>query len=846
MKSKRIIPHNNDASKVSAVMSKLDSVEKETKPKNLHPENGQGVLTTTKSRLKNNEDILSLFPDTEYSIRLLISSILAPNDLVNVKLNYSIENLVLPDNIKSLLTTTISKYVSKEHKLEDNLPNILEESIFKSGCFARLVVPEASLDEIINADIYKEDLTVQNYIEKLESENTFLGEDTKLELTTQDGTDTKTLFKDAKKSLSFKLKNKAEAELIHTAISNFGVSDNLNLLTANDKLTKLTTQEVSNELLSGNKYVLSNLDNSENLNKALNLLYGNKNTNDKSETDGTIIVSTSEDTVRESIGKPLQMILPAESIIPVHVIGDPSKHIAYFIAIDGNGVPLKVNSKWDSSITAIGGEKGEDAITKAKKALKGITSKDNNVSNMSEIYEEIVTKTLKAKISNGKFKDAVEVAEYNEIYRVMLNRALKDQKTRLLFVPADLVSYYAYDFRENGTGKSLLEKASMLFSFKAILLFNKITASVVNSTTTTEIGVTLDPDDPDQDKTMETIMSLSARARQGRIPWGTLDMNDLVNWTTHHGLSYNFKNNGNLPDLELEQNESTPNVALPEDAIGDEVDKMIGHIFGVTPEMVDLGKEPDFATTIVSKNLLFLKKVIHWQDRVNPFITEDVKRLVINDMDIMEDIYDIVDSSLVKICKGLKLEVPNEIADKEKLIKLISGEVIKSLRIALPKPADEEEENLKKVLEAHTEKLDTIIDIIMGSDALPEELIGELSGKMDYFKGLLKAVLTRKFMVENGYLSEVSEFIGMDGKGKADSPLLKEIEDYVKDFSEVMLPFLKNVNKIKVNTDTKIEKIESGEDDTPPEDNTPESNTDGGEEIVEEPIPEEVIEKPTE
>lgn len=91
---------------------------------------------------------------------------------------------------------------------------------------------------------------------------------------------------------------------------------------------------------------------------------------------------------------------------------------------------------------------------------------------MEEIYSHIITAKIKKRLSGGLLGDLAAIEEDNtDVYRVMMTRMLKKQKTKLL-LPSELVSYYAFKYRENGTGESLLETITVLSSIRAILMTN--------------------------------------------------------------------------------------------------------------------------------------------------------------------------------------------------------------------------------------------------------------------------------------------------------------------------------------------------------------------------------------
>jgi len=77
---------------LETIISKLTSKDNAPKGKEHSvPLNGAGLNKVTDSvreRIRNNEDIVQLFPDVELAIQILTSSILSPNDMMIPTLQY--------------------------------------------------------------------------------------------------------------------------------------------------------------------------------------------------------------------------------------------------------------------------------------------------------------------------------------------------------------------------------------------------------------------------------------------------------------------------------------------------------------------------------------------------------------------------------------------------------------------------------------------------------------------------------------------------------------------------------------------------------------------------------------
>ena len=783
--------------RANAIISKLNTPT--GKSNNQVTQNMGDLSAITNSiteRIQNNENIVQLFPDVELSIQILTSSILAPNDMLTTSINYQVPDMHIPSDVNQHILETIKKYINANYDIENNLSTIVREALFTKGSYIEAILPEASIDQIINTDIAGS-VSVENHIEKITASTiTYLSDSTSDDkLSTEEFEDP-----DAK---------------THEELTISG-EDLLVVITDNNKV--LSANEAYKRNLSGVVKKLVHPELATESDDKLDNLFRKTTYTDNEFLD----IKAYADTDRESIGKPLVFKLPTDGVIPVHVIGDVTKHLGYFVILDEKGTPInsssKMPSKEDEMNKLIANKDTKlNIIKKAQTALHGITKKDPTLGNVEEVYSTLVESKLKKRLSGGMFGDIAEIEDNTDVYRVMFQRALTGMKTRILFIPEQSVAYYAFDYRENGTGKSMLEKVSMLFSIRSILLFSRLMANIKNSVTTTEVTAELDDNDPDPEKTMEKIISETMKTRQTQLPIGVTKIDDMVDWTHKVGFKYNFKHK-RLPDMQISTSDEGTSKIVPDSDLDDMIQEHIIMSFGLTPELVQSGYDPDFATTALANNVLLAKRVIQLQGTLTPQLSDHVQKLLNNDTIIREKIKTIVTNNIAKITKLLKKNTGDEniedlLTNKEVIIEYVVNTYFNRLQLTLPKPEVTEADNMNEAFEKYTTALDDYLDLILSSDALPDEIMGEMSDKMDGVKSAMKAVLTKKWMSDNGYMPEISEFLTKDDDGKPVFNLLEDYNDYVQTLSDAILPFLKANKKITDKVDDTIEKIDDGEEE---------------------------------
>ncbi len=302
----------------------------------------------------DNENILELFPELEEGLRILVNAVLAPKDLNSTEVNYS-----LPTNLKvSILSTKlipiVEEVLSKDLKLKELLPDIIYETLGTNGCYPMVVIPESSVDDLINdrTSISTESLTEHFGNSRHIKSKGFLGDskaikDTKRssfgfeDIINSGGVFTRTPMSDPRVLLD----KENNDSLIR-------VTDNFEILKLPSIVSLKREQEVNKTLALSEGSLFHGL---EDINLNGYGSYANTNLNDIQLTqllykgnvnirNVTRKIKTSDETKRANIGAPLTKLLPAESVIPVVLSGDKKKHIAYFCLLDGVGNPLSKDS----------------------------------------------------------------------------------------------------------------------------------------------------------------------------------------------------------------------------------------------------------------------------------------------------------------------------------------------------------------------------------------------------------------------------------------------------------------------------------------------------------------------
>lgn len=835
---------------VAAVVSKFVKPREQSLFRPTEPNADVGMINsgieqiskTIMGRIEDNENIFKLFPDIELAIQIIISSILSPKDMVKSELIYRAKDSALPAQMVSKMVQYVRDEIEKYYKLEDELPVILRDALFKSGSHVKAILPESAVDQLINS---KTTLTT----ESMYSEDIF---------SSKDGRKVRHLGllgdphekKETKRGLVFESALHARSQTAYNAAlytSNFEtksdfvqmdrfkesmarlveVTDNFQFLkvpklieTVNQQsVSRLTGSKLSQRVIAAEQYYQYQAQQSGGKptpNELSNILYKSANT----DYTPFLNVPSSSNLRRKSVGRPLVLTLPSEAAIPVHIPGDVSKHIGYFVPVDIDGNPVTVDSAaYDSGqglSSMLQSDKSNTSLSsllteKARRNLgnDGIVP---TIEHLGELYADIVERDLMERLIKGAYGKQLQISRNNEIYRIMLMRTLKSQMTRLVYIPADYITYFAFNFHRNGVGKSYLDDLSNITSLRAMVLFSKVMAKVKSSIATTHVNVTLDQRDHDPVKTIEMAKHLVAKARQQYFPHGLNRVVDLTDWIQRAGIEITFEGHPRLPETKFNFESRNTQHVMPDD----DLDELFRHQtymhFGLSPETVDSAARADFATTIEQNSILFARRILMLSNTFTADITEYAKKIISNDETILE--------GLSQILQEHKADIESILTDEEKELfnqnpasftTYLIQSFVETFEVDLPKPDSTRNASQKAAIDSYEEMVDKGLNYIFSSDVLPQEFGGATNEYVEAIKSAWKAALMRRWMADNNYAPELFDITNRSEDGQPMANLLEMTKSYTENIMLNIVSFLNKMKASKEAANKDIDKLNAGD-----------------------------------
>jgi hypothetical protein len=727
------------------------------------------IYKRMKSVSENNENIIKLFPDIELCVQILVGNILSPKNMTGTYLIYKLEAQMASATATAEILDHIKNHISKHYKLEEKLPEWIREAMFEKGAYVTAIIPESSVDTVINGDLEGGYVSTESY------KNAFTEMASPLGLLSEDSHDA---------TLSASLEG--YSDVIKTNMSdivkgqNFSIVDNYDVLKLPKVRASMRRRAVMDIVRRKKPDVsMEKLEYTDIFRSSTARLQ-----------DGNVkVVKTKEESTRTSLGAPMVVKLNSEAVIPIFTPGDPTKHLGYIVLLDGNtGYPLndftKTNLEASSNNVYSGSYSGaNNQASLTQKAIKNMIgeSSDVGINTIYEIYKDVVEKQILNKVKRGIYGYDVELSDKNDIYFTMFSRALANQKTSMLFLPAELVTYLTYDYNKNGTGRSILENLSVLMSMRAIMLMAKIVAFAKKAIDVTNVNITFDPNDPDPEKTMEEVMDSVMKLRENSFPLGINNPSDLVDWAQRAGLKFSYENHPGMPAVKVDFEAANLDHEIPSDDLEDVIRKQGIMAMGLSPEQVDNAFSPEFAVTVTSNNLLMAKRTIINQVKTEVALNKFCHDIIINDEELRAVIKQSLAAHIADIDKHLtptEKTLYNDSLDDfyEHLIdKLANG-----LRVSLPRPESISTDNMSAEYDKHKENLEKVLDSIISTDILPQDLAGDMSDHVDTVKNVFKHYLLRTWMSENNFFPEAFDLIKQTAEGEDKLDLNKVMAEHIR------------------------------------------------------------------
>jgi len=761
-----------------------------------------GVFRRTLRDATDIRNIFQIMPDLHLPREILISAIMSPGDLAQQTLIFGNEMEGCESAMLSPLTNALEQFFSNTKKIPSKVAEWADDALIWSGAHPILIIPEATLDRLVLGEEEASMESISSYggefVDGWYKPKGIFG----LSVPTSEGEGYVSL-----ESAQGRLNSKAMLEY-HT-IKHATKGKRISLpFRVTDNMAVLRTPAVAKlkrSRLMENAYGTPSLESRKRQRKA-----------DKAKAEGTSdnqvftkfyrqpqkvqnsrlqMVQNTTKGDRTYGGHPLEYHLATEAVMPVCVPGDESNHVGYIILLDANGYPISYsrrlnyyddvrrNSMAGADNAGSAGAVAGELINMSKDAIVGGVANASNsqIDRLAELHAQILDADIVARLKNGMLGGDFELSHTEHVDRLMFARSMKNQLTTMLYVPAELMIYMAFEYNEYGIGKSILEDAKSLAAMRGAVTVAQVIGATKNAIPGKDINITLPEDDGDPLGTATFMANEALGLAYHQFPMAISSAAGLAEQLQLSSMNVNVKNNPRFPEIEAPITPRESSYAQIDSDLVQQLRDDLTRVFGLTPEMVDSVNQPDFATTAVQNSLMLQKRVMVIQAKLNPMITDYVRVFTYNSGILITELLELIEQNAKFLPDDFK-------DDPEGFLE----EFLNNLIVELPKP---ESDNLTKQMELFnnfSETLDKALPAYLREEYFdgysPDEIKEALPTAIESWKG----VILRDWMRKRGILRELDVFSTAED-GSPVMNLTEEMSNHIENVMKTMGGFMKRV-----------------------------------------------------
>lgn len=727
----------------------------------------QKVVDDTHSKIYELRDLTTIAPEITVAKRVIVSTIMSPQDLNTNTVKLSLNYEGLSPEVKTNILGKLNTFFNQEYHLASKLYSWLATAGFEEGAKAILVLPKHELD-VQNA--------IADALSAQETKNLIVKEDLCPSLEGYSGPDRDSIGNELQN-----IQDAVQAEL-EIALENLGSEKFFKEHTPftesveNKKITIGGTTDLATHLREGMfKLLRRNGDGTVVVTRDVKTISkANINVSDKlkdllrdaeaqfsgftyNEKTGKaeVVANTRSyyitDNIRVGEGDlPIVIELPAECVIPVCAPRDNKNHIGYFVMLDEQGQPVSGNTNYFKS--------GSTDVTNrlamtAAKAIYGnatltsfaelANSPKVVLQQMTDVFAVAVNKLLAAKLGREGLT-GLDINMHNAVGKALFMNLLAKNKIKLVFVPEPMMVYYRFDHRDDGTGKTFLEDVGQMLALRTTLMVARLMAAIDNATVHRTIEMDLDEKETNP---LQAIQIAVRQALSKYAPSFSTEVQTAAESLVNRNITVRPKSMaGTTDNLSVSIDKQYGNSQAPDTDIMDKLNNWIAMGLGGLPASVlNQLSENEFSRSVATTNMYFANTVSGWQESIKPYN----KKFVCNYISCSSRLVEIIRHELEADKGGepekLKENKSSDVVD-EKISKQIRM-IISSIDVDLPPPEMAAKKAHFEEINAYMEMIQKAVEVIYADDIVVDE---ELKGSMNTVRAAIVSQLLREFLPRLG------------------------------------------------------------------------------------------------
>lgn len=706
-----------------------------------------------KNKIQSKE-LKALAPEINKAKTIVTASILSPNDMQEDSVSFTLD---VDENMCSVpcqkvITDKLSAYFKDVLQIDVKLADWIDEITFGAGAVPVMIMPESMLRSMIETSyIPATESFDYNDLMNFWDNKIYSKHDEDFSFSFE------SLYSESDYNKVFDLipvtensKNTSRKDLEKSKVA--FVKNTLNSIYSSDLIS------VHEDPRCAFLPVLEKLNNKSNIRSKIESILKTDESIRYREQKGYDLSKYSTDT-STLLDHPLFLTLPTESIIPMCVPGSPSDHIGYFCLLDDNGNPITN----DSLMTTSDGKLSKLLNSNFQANFDTILCNNYKEEKIreklySELHEDILDRYLINAAQKMEYK-SVSIVKNSEIYRNMLRRLLDNQKTKLLFIPAELLTYFCFEYNDDGTGRSKLADIVWPLTMKTTLITSRMMASIEEALNKDKITINFDKKVSDEQSVLNSLRDMLLSNKS--VKW-TYDPVATADNIIKRSVSVVPRNIPGLEGFEVEHEKMNSSIPKPDSDLLDEINNLLTKSLIVPPSALNELNETEYSRTVASNNLFFSKEILGMQKKVCALMDKLLRTYCtyskpIRDM-IEQTLKDSIDpKEEVGDADGVVDEDGNE---NDVLIKINS--IINNINTRLPKPNIAPMKAQYETFQSHVEMLESIINKVYPSEFSEEDR--DMQEILSIQKANLMTDFIKPMLLESGF----SKYISLEALGEID------------------------------------------------------------------------------
>lgn len=748
------------------------------------------ISSNTAQNVMDSDSIAQLLPDIELVEQILVGSILSPKDMVDTNTSYVTAENQFDSELAAPMLEVVETHFKRDYKIDDRMDLILEKILTTKGACITAVLPENNLDMIINGGRRLSMETFDVVLNRLQNHQPlgFLGHPTEARVSMESFNGN---YQD-----TAKVKGRIKDHAIELGFVT--VTDNYDVLKSPDFKKRRREMAISSKLQrrrTSMESAAANLMHSEGLTaEQIDQLYRKRPVQGR---HAQVLVSQPY-MERAPVGHPLSIDLPIEAVVPVFVPGKPDEHVGYFVLLDNFGRPVVKSNGRDfygemrTSFQENRRENTSSLLRMTREAMGNLYQEGTlELEQVHQTYAAILENDLQNRLRNGMYDEELEIGMTEEIQRIMLYRAFKAQNTQLLYVPAELISYIAFNYNEDGIGQTLLARSKILANMRSILLFADTMSAVRNAIGRKKVNINIDNGDTDPEKTISDIQTMILESAHRGFPLGAPDPSQSLDYLNRAGFDFAINVDADTyAQTKVEYDDYVTQVQAGNPELQDKLRRMHVSSFGLPPDIGDPQSTPDFAVSVVNNNLILTRRVKRYQKLLCTGMTKFVRCYISHSSILLERLTAVVDENEAKRSPEQKKQSTEEIVQ----------DFIAAVEMRLPEPENSRIEQHTQSLEQYITLLDRSLEAFISADLFPEDALGGTPGVVEKAIAQIRAYFIRQWLAKENIMPELEILTRMDEDHPAFS-ILDIQSNYMRSLGSAMQQFVKGLADIKKDWD---------------------------------------------